>query len=219
LKEIRKRLGDTVAKDELVAVVESNDSLQPYEVKSSIAGTIIEKHATPGEFVSEGEEIYVVANLGTVWVDLNVHRKDFDKLQVGRAVTISSGEGMNSATGTVSYISPFGAEDTQTMLARVELPNPNGDWRPGLFITGVIVVEEARVPVAVKTTALQTFRSWDVVFMENGGIFEIAILELGRRDGEWAEVLSGLEPGQRYVAENSFIVKADILKSGASHDH
>jgi cobalt-zinc-cadmium efflux system membrane fusion protein len=73
--------------------------------------------------------------------------------------------------------------------------------------------------VAVKTTALQTFRSWDVVFMENGGMFEIAILELGRRDGEWAEVLSGLEPGQRYVAENSFIVKADILKSGASHDH
>ena len=122
-------------------------------------------------------------------------------------------------TGTVSYISPFGAEDTQTMLARVELPNPKGHWRPGLFVTGEIVVEEAEVPVAVKASALQTFRDWDVVFMADGSMFEIAILELGRRDGEWAEVVSGLSGGQKYAAENSFIIKADILKSGASHDH
>jgi len=219
VKKIHKRLGDAVAKDEVVAVVESNESLQSYEVKSSIAGTVIKKNVTQGEFVKEGEAIYTVADLGTVWVDLNVHRKDFDRLKVGEAVTIFAGEGMTNATGTVSYISPFGAEDTQTMLARVELPNPKGDWRPGLFVTGKIVVEEAKVPVAVKASALQTFRDWDVVFLNDGSMFEIAILELGRRDGEWAEVLSGLNAGQKYAAENSFIIKADILKLGASHDH
>jgi membrane fusion protein, heavy metal efflux system len=219
VKKINKRLGDAVAKDEVVAVVESNESLQPYEVKSSIAGTVIKKDVTQGEFVKEGEAIYTVADLGTVWVDLNVHRKDFDRLKVGEAVTIFAGEGMTNATGTVSYISPFGAEDTQTMLARVELPNPKGTWRPGLFVTGEILVEEAEVPLAVKASALQTFRDWDVVFMADGGMFEIAILELGRRDAEWAEVLSGMNPDQKYAAENSFIIKADILKSGASHDH
>ena len=219
VKKINKRLGDAVEKDEVVAVVESNESLQSYEVKSSIAGTVIKKDVTQGEFVKEGEAIYTVADLGTVWVDLNVHRKDFDKLKVGETVTIFPGEGMTNATGTVSYISPFGAEDTQTMLARVELPNPTGAWRPGLFVTGEIVVEEAEVPVAVKASALQTFRDWEVVFMASGGMFEIAILELGRRDGEWAEVVSGLNAGQKYAAENSFIIKADILKSGASHDH
>lgn len=218
-KKINKRLGDAVAKDEVVAVVESNESLQTYEVKSSIAGTVIGKDIRQGEFVKEGETIYTVADLGTVWVDLNVQRKDFDKLKVGEAVTIFVGEGLTNATGTVSYISPFGAEDTQTMLARVELPNPTGKWRPGLFVTGEIIVEEADVPVAVKASALQTFRDWDVVFMADGGMFEIAILELGRRDGEWAEVLSGLNPGQKYATENSFIVKADLGKSGASHDH
>lgn len=219
VKKIRKRLGDAVAKDEVVAVVESNESLQPYEVKSSLAGTVIGKDVRQGEFVKEGEVIYSVADLGTVWVDLNVHRKDFDRLKVGEAVTIFAGEGLTNATGTVSYISPFGAEDTQTMLARVELPNPTGKWRPGLFVTGEIVVEEAEVPVAVKASALQSFRDWQVVFMAEGGMFEIAILELGRRDAEWVEVLSGLNPGQKYAAENSFIIKADILKSGASHDH
>lgn len=219
VKKINKRLGDAVAKDEVVAVVESNESLQPYEVKSSIAGTVIKKDVTQGEFVKEGEAIYTVADLGTVWVDLNVNRKDFNKLKIGEAVTIFAGEGLTNATGTVSYISPFGAEDTQTMLARVELPNPQGAWRPGLFVTGEIVVEEAEVPVAVKASALQTFRDWEVVFMADGGMFEIAILELGRRDGEWAEVVSGLSAGQKYAAENSFIIKADILKSGASHDH
>jgi membrane fusion protein, heavy metal efflux system len=219
VKKINKRLGDAVAKDEVVAVVESNESLQAYEVKSSIAGTVIKKDVTQGEFVKEGEAIYTVADLGTVWVDLNVNRKDFDKLKVGEAVSIFAGEGMTNAAGTVSYISPFGAEDTQTMLARVELPNPQGVWRPGLFVTGEIVVEEADVQVAVKASALQTFRDWEVVFMQDGSMFEIAILELGRRDGKWAEVVSGLSAGQKYGAENSFIIKADILKSGASHDH
>ena len=219
VKKITKRLGDAVAKDEVVAVVESNESLQSYEVKSSLAGTVIGKDVRQGEFVKEGEVIYSVADLSTVWVDLNVNRKDFDKLKVGEPVTIFAGEGMTNATGTVSYISPFGAEDTQTMLARVELPNPTGKWRPGLFVTGEIVVEEAEVPVAVKASALQSFRDWDVVFMADGSMFEIAILELGRRDSEWVEVVSGLKAGQKYAAENSFIIKADILKSGASHDH
>src|SRR5215211_4167103 len=102
VKKINKRLGDAVAKDEVVAVVESNESLQPYEVKSSIAGTVIAKDVTPGEFVKEGDAIYTVADLGTVWVDLNVPRKDFNKLKVGEPVTIS-GEGMTNAQGTISY--------------------------------------------------------------------------------------------------------------------
>jgi cobalt-zinc-cadmium efflux system membrane fusion protein len=219
VKEVRKRQGEQVAKDEVMAVIESNESLQLYEVKSAMAGTVIRKEVTPGKFVREGEPIYTVADLSEVWVDLNVHRRDFEKLKIGQAVTVTSGEGTTGAVGVVSYISPFGSEDTQTMLARVELPNPNGRWRPGLFVVGEIIVDETTVPLAVKADALQTFRDWDVVFIRDGNLFEIAILELGRRDDEWVEVISGLTAGQLYAAENSFIVKADIGKSGATHDH
>lgn len=219
VKEIRKHLGDAVAKGDVMAIVESNESLQSYEVKSEQAGTVIQKNVTAGEFVREGDAIYVVADLSSVWVDLNVYRKDFSRIKVKQTVTIDGGEGMPSAEGQIDYLSPFGAKDNQTMLARVVLPNPNGEWRPGLYVTGNVLAEEITVPVAVKTSALQTFRDWDVVFLSDGDLFEIAILELGRRDAISVEVLSGLTAGRRYVAANSFIIKADILKSGASHDH
>ena len=219
VKEVRKRLGQSVARGEVLAVVESNQALQPYEVKSAMAGTVIAKDVAPGEFAREGKAIYTVADLSTVWVDLNVYHQDFQRLRSGQKVTFETGEGIARADGTIIYLSPFGSENTQMLLARGEISNAGGDWRPGLFATGEIVVEEATVPVAVKTIALQTFRDWDVVFLNDGSVFQVAPLELGRRDKEWVEVASGLEPGQRYTANGSFVVKADVGKSGATHDH
>ena len=218
VKEVRKKLGDRVANNEVMAVVESNESLRQYEVRSAISGTVIRKDVTAGEFADEGQTIYMVADLSQVWVDLDIPRKYFGRLRLGQSVVVYNGDD-SWADGRIGYISPFGALDTQTMLARVELPNPDGRWRPGLFVVGEVIVDEATVPLAVRTEGLQVFRDWDVVFARADDVFEIAILELGRRDGEWVEVVSGLAPGQRYATENSFIIKADIGKSGATHDH
>ncbi len=219
VKQAFKRLGDRVEKGELAAVVQSNESLQSYEVRAQISGTVIKKHVTAGEFVTEGEDIYVVADLSSVWVDLNVYRQDFARLKLGQRVILDGGEGIEKVESAISYISPFGAPNTQTMLARAELPNPAGAWRPGLFVTGEVIVEEAAVPVAVKAGALQTLRDWNVVFIREGNLFEARPVELGRRDSEWVEVVSGLQDGQQYAAANSFILKAELGKAGASHDH
>ena len=219
VKEVRKKLGESVADNEVMAVVESNESLQQYEVRSALSGTVIRKDITAGEFADEGQAIYTVADLSQVWVDLDIPRKDFDRLRLGQAVVVYNGDDSIGTQGRVGYISPFGALDTQTMLARVELPNPDGRWRPGLFVVGEIIVEEATVPLAVRTEGLQVFRDWEVVFARADNVFEIAILELGRQDEEWAEVVSGLALGQRYATKNSFIIKADIGKSGATHSH
>jgi membrane fusion protein, heavy metal efflux system len=105
------------------------------------------------------------------------------------------------------------------MLARVVLPNPEGAWRPGLFVHGIVRANEAELPVAVEASALQTFRDWDVVFLRVGDLFEAVPVEIGRRDDEWVEIKAGLKAGDLYAAKNSFIVKADIGKSGATHDH
>ena len=219
VREARKRLGDRVAKDEVVAVVESNESLQRYEVRSATQGIVIKKDVNGGEFVTPDAAIYTVADLSTVWADLSVYRKDYASLEIGAPVILTSLDGGISAKGTVSYLSPVGAPSTQSLLARVEVPNPDNQWQPGVFVTAEVTIAEEQVPVAVRSEAVQTFRDWEVVFMNDGKVFEIAILELGRRDPEWTEVLSGLSAGQRYVAKNSFVVKADIGKSGASHDH
>ena len=219
LKVVLKRLGDKVSKDEVLAAVESNESLQRYEIKSDLAGTIIEKHAVPGEFVSEGEAIFIVADLSSVWVDLNIYRQDAARVKTGQSVMIDGGDDFYKDKGTIAYISPYGSESTQTLLVRVALPNPDGEWRPGLFVTGEILLEEVEVPLAVKASAVQTFRDWTVLFVNEGNFFEPLVIKPGRSDGEWVEIVSGVKPGMRYVAENSFLIKADILKSGATHDH
>ena len=217
--EARKKLGDAVKKDEVLAVVESNDSLRPYEIKSQIAGRVIKRDAVLGESVSQATTLYVIADLSTISVDLAVPRAEFSKLKEGQKVVIG-GDGEKKGDATLTYLSPIGAPDTQTMMARAEMPNPEMAWQPGLFVSAEVVVEETEVPIAVKASGLQKFRDWDVVFMIEGTSFEIAILELGRRDGDLVEVISSpLKPGTKYVTDNSFVVKADVLKSGASHDH
>ena len=217
--EARKKLGDPVAKDEVLVVVESNESLRPYEIKSQIAGRVIQRDAVLGESVGQETTLYVVANLETIAVDLAVPKEDFAQLKEGQKVEVK-GHGELEGEATLHYLSPIGSEITQTMMARAEMPNPEMKWQPGLFVTAEVVVDETEVPIAVKASALQTFRDWDVVFMEDGTTFEIAILELGRRDGDLVEVLAGpLKSGTKYATENSFVVKADVMKSGASHDH
>ncbi len=219
IKAVKKKLGDQVGKGEVLAVVESNESLQTYEIKAEMAGTVIRKDVTLGEFVSGQEPIFTLADLSTVWADFSVYRQDFPRLREGQTVVLEGGPGVGKAEAKLDYISPFGSENSQTMLARATVPNPSGEWRPGLFVRGSVLTDEAEVPVAVRVGALQTFRDWDVVFIRVADLFEAVPVELGRRDEEWVEIKSGLEAGDPYAAENSFIVKADIGKAGASHDH
>ena len=217
--EAHKKLGDKVEKGEILAVIESSQSMTTYEITAPISGTIIARDVARGVAVTTEKPIYVIADLSTVWIDLNVRRADLGSLAVGKEITITEEESGESATATVSYLSPFGSQETQTLRAVATLPNADGKWRTGLLVNAVLVVEEREVPVAVRYDALQTFRDWDVVFMKSGEVYEIAILELGQRDGDWVEVISGLAAGITYVTENAFVVKADVMKSGASHDH
>lgn len=220
VKKLKKELGDKVKKGEIIAIMESNESLSEYSLKSKIDGVIIERNVSPGEVVSVGQSIYVVSDLNTVWADFKAYSKDLPDLKKGQNVLIVQDNIVKSnIEAQISYISPIGDEDTQMFLVRTLVENRALELKPGLFVLGKVVIAEPIVPVAVRTSALQTFRDWNVVFRKKENIFEIAIIELGRRDGNWVEVLSGLDPNKPYVTENSFVIKADILKSGAAHHH
>ncbi len=214
------KLGDTVEKGEVLAVIESNQSMTTYEITAPMSGTIIARDVSRGVAVTNDKPIYTIADLSSVWVELNIRRTDSGTLAKGQEITIADDkDSAPKVTAKVAYFSPFGSQETQTVRAIATLPNPDGKWIPGLFVHAERVMEAREVPVAVRYDALQTFRDWDVVFMQYGDVYEIAILELGQRDGDWIEVISGLEAGTTYVSENPFVVKADIMKSGASHDH
>ena len=216
VKEVRKRLGDHVAKGEVLAIVESNDSLRSYEIKSEIAGTVIKKDIALGEFAKNEDTIFSIADLSSVWVDLSVFRQDFARLQTGQSVWIHPGDDADSIETKVAYISPFGTEGTQTMLARCVVSNPKGDLRPGLFVTAEVSTGETDAPVTVRLAAIQTLKEKTVVFVEDGDVFFAREVELGAKDTERVEILSGLLPGDKYVSDNSFILKAEIGKSEAA---
>ena len=219
VSSVHKRLGDAVARGELLARIESNESLQSFELRAPLAGTVIEKDVSPGEFVSTERELFRIADLGTVWVDLDVYRRDFGRLRAGQTVRIDAGDGSPPVESTLAYLSPIGSVNTQTLLARAVLPNPDRSWRPGLFVTAEVEVGASPVPVAVAADALQRLRDWDVVFLAENGVFEAQPVELGRKDASYVEVVGGLAAGQHYVAAGSFILKAEAGKSGATHDH
>lgn len=194
-------------------------SLTRYEIRSPLDGLLIEKHVAVGEAIPVDTDMFLVADLSTVWGEFTVHAKDLAAVRVGQRVTVRSQDLGLDAAGRVSYIGSLVGEQTRTAKAHVDIPNPKGLWRPGLFVTVDLVQEEVEVPVAVRAEALQTFRDWDVVFVRYGNEFEARPVELGRRDGEWVEIRDGLAPGEPYAVRNSFVLKADLGKSGASHDH
>jgi cobalt-zinc-cadmium efflux system membrane fusion protein len=194
-----------------------------YEIRAPFAGTVVDKHITLGEKVGDESEIFVIADLTTVWVDLSVTQKDFPFVREGVEVTLSAGYGVPDAEGTIDYVSPVLGEATRTATARIVLPNPHGVWRPGLFVSAHVSTAETRVPLVIpKTAAQQLDQEW-VVFVEAEGGFEPVPVTLGRSDENWFEVLAGLEPGRRYVADGAFECKAKVVTSNmdphAGHGH
>jgi membrane fusion protein, heavy metal efflux system len=214
VKAVYKRLGDRVQKGEALAMIESNDSLRDYQVNSEISGTIIKKEVTIGEVARDDKPIFTVADLSTVWVDFSVFPQDFKRLKPGQVVQINFADNI-SARGKITYLAPFGSENTQSMLARAVLQNPDGLLRPGLFVTGELLVEEIEVPVAVRPGAIQSVNEKTVVFVAEGAAFEAREVELGTTDGNYVQVLAGLNAGDRYVAGNSFLLKAELGKGEA----
>jgi cobalt-zinc-cadmium efflux system membrane fusion protein len=140
-------------------------------------------------------------------------------VKVGQAVVVEGADKTHRAEGKIAYVTPVAEAASQAVVVRVVLDNTDRKWFPGSFVRGAVTVAESKVPLAVKNSGLQRFRDFTVVFAQVGDTYEVRMLELGKSDGEWTEVLGGIEADQPYVVENSFLVKADIEKSGASHDH
>jgi membrane fusion protein, heavy metal efflux system len=219
IKEIRKISGSKVEKGEVVATIESNESLKIYDLVAPRSGEVLDLNKSVGEVVAGSDPLFTIGDLSSVWVELSVPKSDFAKLKAGQKVLLQLNPDEEAHEGKITYISSLADGDTQTRLARAEFINPTHTLIPELFVEAKVIIKERQVPVAIKAEALQTFRDWNVVFKKVGQNFEIALLELGEKDGDWIEVKEGLSPGSEYVTENSFVVKADVMKAGASHDH
>ncbi|MFV2072785.1 MAG: efflux RND transporter periplasmic adaptor subunit [Thermoanaerobaculales bacterium] len=210
------------SEDELASLPQHPDrSFTRFEIVAPFAGTIIEKHITLGEAVETNAKIFTVADLRTVWIDLSVYQKDLPFVREGQDVAISAGGSGPDGIGVISYVGPIVGEETRTALARVVLENPDGRWRPGLFVTASITVENIQVDLAVPKSAVLIMDGETVVFVDGEEGLEPHRVTVGRSDGTLVEILSGLEQGRTYVSSGGFTLKAELEKEsiGGGHGH
>ena len=216
---LRGELGQSVRRGQVLARVESSNSLQAYTIPAPISGVIVEKNANVGS-VAGDQPLFVVADPTQLHAEFFVYPRDAERIRVGQAVEVRSLSGETRLVAKVEAILPTADLASQTLMAHVHLPpGAAASFRPGMGVGGSFSVGVQQAPLAVRTKALQRFRDFTVVFAKVADTYEVRMLELGRRTPEWTEVLGGLEPGTEYVADGAFLIRADIEKSGASHDH
>lgn len=201
----------------------NQSTLRRYELRSSLAGRIVERKVDVGTKVGgEGDpaDVYTVADLSTVWIELSVPTTELAKVREGAPVAVTPAQegGDRHADGKVVFVSPFLNPDTRSARVIVALPNPDLAWRPGTFVTAEVEIAHDAVEVRVPKAALQTVGGERVVFVRTEEGFEKREVELGRSDDDSYEVVSGLKPGDPIAVANSFLLKAELGKSEAGDD-
>ena len=224
IREVRARLGDSVRKGDVLAIIESNASLTPYDIAAPIDGRVVDMHAALGEFVGEDRDLFVVADLSSVWANCDVFTENLPHVRIGQRVTIAAVGSEDTVRGTVAYISPALNEKTRAAVVRVIIPG-SAVWRPGVFIRGTLRVPGGKPAVAVARDAVQLLGETRVIFVEGDepGEFRPAPVKTGRSDGTYVELVEGPPPGTKYVSAGAFDLKAQIVTresgSHAGHGH
>jgi len=217
ITKVNVSLGQRVKRGDLLLTIESNESLKSYAVYAPIDGVVQKRDANEGE-QTDGRVLLTLLDNKTLSSELAVFPADRHRVAPGAKVWLSV-KGVSQPVSAVITQIDSSLQPNQSVIARAHLDNASGHLLPGTFVQGEIEIASFRVPLAVKRSGLQAFRDFTVVFEKIGDEYEVRMLELGRVAGQWVEVLGGLKPGAEYVSGNSYIIKADIEKTGASHDH
>ena len=197
-------------------------------LRAPFAGTLVERHLQRGEFVSPDKTLFTVADLSSLWIWIDVYERDLSRvhLEDEARVTVDAWPG-RSWTGTVTYLRDTVDPDSRTVRARIEVANPDGALRPEMFAAVQLSDphhDDAEAPevLAVPDEAVQRGASGSVVYVQTGaGVYEQRDVRLGHRSGGFAEVLSGLQPGEQVVVAGSFLLKTEASREslGGGHSH
>jgi cobalt-zinc-cadmium efflux system membrane fusion protein len=202
---------------------DSASSLRTYEVRAPISGRVVERKTDIGASVGrEGDpsELYTVADLSTVWVEIAVPTADLEPIRDGQRVIITKGRDTGKQSdGRIVFISPILNQETRSARVIASVDNADLFWRPGSYVTAQITIDEQPVEVRVPRTAIQTIDGEQTVFVRTDGGFEKRVVVLGKEDDQAVEVVFGLLPGDQVAVANTFLLKAELGKAEAEHAH
>jgi membrane fusion protein, heavy metal efflux system len=218
IQAVRVGVGDVVKAGQTLALVESNASLTAYPVTAPFAGTILDVSAGPGDLAGD-EPLFELADLSSLWVDLHLFGGDAQHITRGLEVEITRLSDGTRTTTKLDRILPGTATASQSTVARATIRNADGQWRPGAAVRARVTVTQREAPRVVPVGSLQTFEGNTVVFVRNGEEYTPRAVKIGQRDAISAEVLEGLSGGEHVVVEQSYLIKADLEKGSAAHEH
>ena len=191
-----------------------------YELRAPLAGMVVEKHLTVGESVTDSTASFTVSDLRSVWAEISVAAPQLPDVRMGAPVVVRATAFDSQAEGRIAYVGALIGAQTRTAPARVALANPQGVWRPGRFVDVEVLASESPVPIAVDAKAIQRPDGKEsVVFVPAEGGYKAQLVQLGASDGKTTQVLAGLQAGQAYVREGSFLLRAELGKASAEHAH
>ncbi len=214
ITKLTVNVGDVVTAGDNIVQVESNDSLKRYNITASISGVVTERHVNPGELANQ-QTLLTIENYDRLWVEFKVFPSQQQAISKGQQVTISS----TLAEGQSSIMHLLATKNQPFITAIVPLANDSGLWTPGQLLSGSIITSQVDVNLAIDNRAFQEVEGKNVIFVSNENGYETRELELGETDGQFTEVISGLKAGDQYALINSYLLKADLGKAGASHAH
>lgn len=218
IRTVNRKQGDKVSVGDALATIESNESMKIYTVSAAMNGIITDRHAVEGEQTGD-EPLFVVADMTTVWIDLSIFPRDVAQLQLGQQVRVEQTQRKLVDKGQLVFISTNANPVNQSTSARVLLDNSKGQWIPGHFVNAQATMSKTPVAVAVQNDALQTLEGQTVIFVKEDDGFEPRPVRLGKVDSDFSEVVEGIAAGETYVAHNSFILKSEMGKESAEHEH
>jgi len=213
----QKLLALGLAQHEIAALPqEPEGSLRRQAVRSPISGRVVERKVDLGTAVGRDNletELFVIVDLDRVWVELAISPADLPAIKEGQPVSISTRAVTEKAEGKIVFISPLLDKGPRSARVVAEIANGDGVWRPGSFVTATIAIEQQAAPSVIPTSAIQTIDNEKIVFVRTPEGFEKRQLGLGRDDGRFVEVVTGLRSGEVIAATNTFPLKAQLLKA------
>lgn len=219
LEEAQIALANARQKTNALSGVSASAGGNRYELRAPFDGVVVEKHLVPGEVVSEATAAFTLSDLSRVWATFSVAPQDLARVQVGKPARVEAADLGMQVDGRVSYVGNLLGEQTRSAVARVTLANPDGAWRPGLFVNVRVSDRARQVAVAVPEQAIQEVEGKPSVFVRNAEGFAVRPVDLGLRSAGKVEVLAGLAAGDQVAGEGSFVLKSELGKSSASHAH
>lgn len=221
ITQVNVSTGDEVKAGQVLARAENSDTLASFELKSLIDGVVINRHVTLGEHLQPTDTAFVVADLSRLWLDIALYPKQLARVKTGMAVHLTTNFGPAPVDAKIDYVAPVVNEATRTGLARVFLPNPDRQWKPGMFVEARVALSDFDVPVRVPQTAIIEVKGNPVIFVREQDHWRVQRVKIDRSDRTHVEVVLGLVAGEQYAADGGFFLKAQLEKDEleAGHHH